>query len=105
MPPRSVKRKRRILGFQRRVWWPKWTPASRSSRIETTDTCVPFGWIALLRRRRRGTWLCEPGTATRLEVPPGREYGRAILADAARTLLSWEGGPIAEHGTSRPRPW
>src|SRR5699024_6113131 len=25
-----------ILGFQRRVWWPKWTPASRSCFIETT---------------------------------------------------------------------
>src|SRR5580765_1065484 len=28
--------KRRIFGFQRRVWWPKWTPASSSSRMETT---------------------------------------------------------------------
>ena len=33
MPPRSPKMKRRIFGFQRRVWWPKWTPASRSSRM------------------------------------------------------------------------
>jgi hypothetical protein len=23
------------LGFQRRVWWPKWTPASSSCRMET----------------------------------------------------------------------
>jgi hypothetical protein len=28
----------RILGFQRRVWWPKWTPASSSWRIETDGT-------------------------------------------------------------------
>ena len=31
IPPRSPNMKRRILGFQRRVWWPKWTPASSSS--------------------------------------------------------------------------
>src|SRR5919106_1632244 len=31
IPPRSPWMKRRILGFQRRVWWPKWTPASSSS--------------------------------------------------------------------------
>src|SRR6186997_2916202 len=46
MPPRSVKMKRFIFGFQRRVWWPKWTPASRSSRIETTDNAVLLAvWI------------------------------------------------------------
>src|ERR1700730_3352393 len=28
--------KRRILGFQRRVWWPKWTPASSSSLTPTS---------------------------------------------------------------------
>src|SRR5688572_25709165 len=43
MPPRSVKMKRFIFGFQRRVWWPKWTPASRSSRMETTAKALgPF---------------------------------------------------------------
>src|SRR5205823_4317508 len=57
MPPRSVKMKRRILGFQRRVWWPKWTPASSSSRMETTDMCVPFGWSFLLRRGASGTGI------------------------------------------------
>src|SRR5919197_3134358 len=35
MPLRSPKMKRRILGFQRRVWWPKCTPASSSSLIPT----------------------------------------------------------------------
>ena len=30
MPLRSVKMKGRICGSQRRVWWPKWTPASSS---------------------------------------------------------------------------
>src|SRR4051794_33350318 len=36
MPLRSVKMKRFIFGFQRRVWCPKWTPLSRSWRIVTT---------------------------------------------------------------------
>src|ERR671920_241975 len=36
MPLRSVKMKRFILGFQRRVWCPKWTPLSRSWRMVTT---------------------------------------------------------------------
>src|SRR5687768_14357239 len=26
-----------ILGFHRLVWWPKWTPASRSSVINSVD--------------------------------------------------------------------
>ena len=26
-----------IFGFQRLVWWPKWTPASRSSVINSVD--------------------------------------------------------------------
>src|SRR2546423_4629477 len=73
MPPRSVKMKRRIFGFHRRVWWPKWTPASSSSPIETTDMmgCAPFvvedlvpaglGWNRLQGRHRHpgvsaGSW-------------------------------------------------
>ena len=43
MPPRSSKMKRFIFGFQRRVWWPKCTPASSSSFMETTATLRPFG--------------------------------------------------------------
>src|SRR5689334_10372269 len=40
MPLRSVKMKRFILGFQRRVWCPKWTPLSSSWRMVTTATVV-----------------------------------------------------------------
>src|SRR2546426_12785221 len=74
MPPRSVKMKRRIFGFQRRVWWPKWTPASSSSRIETTDIGIrsPF-WLILLLPVGPG-WNRHPsnaGTATQTD-PPGR---------------------------------
>ena len=38
IPLRSAKMNGFILGFQRRVWWPKWTPASSSWRIETDGT-------------------------------------------------------------------
>ncbi len=38
IPLRSAKMNGRILGFQRRVWWPKWTPASSSCRIEMDGT-------------------------------------------------------------------
>src|SRR5690242_5618879 len=65
MPPRSPKMKRFIFGFQRRVWWPKCTPASRSSRM-LTDTSDPFCWLTALRRRARvEPALRHAGTATR----------------------------------------
>src|SRR5271165_4245093 len=38
MPLRSPKMNLFIFGFQRRVWWPKWTPASSSCFIVTTAT-------------------------------------------------------------------
>src|SRR5919202_3169844 len=68
MPPRSVKMKRRILGFQRRVWWPKWTPASSSSRMETTDIDVPFWLLAVCRRGPGGT-----GVRRTPAPPPARD--------------------------------
>src|SRR5262245_43995445 len=83
MPPRSVKMKRFIFGFQRRVWWPKWTPASRSSRIETTDTCCPF-LLGLAVRAPAG----PGGTGVRPDVgtptpawPPGSGTSPGMLAD------------------------
>src|SRR5579862_3307657 len=41
MPFRSPKMYSFIFGFQRRVWWPKWTPASRSSFIVISTANVP----------------------------------------------------------------
>src|SRR5436309_3180587 len=79
MPPRSAKMKRRILGFQRRVWWPKWTAASSSSRMETVKLVVAIekapsiGWVTYAGRGRgapliaRGTraTACPPGSGNR----------------------------------------
>src|SRR5829696_835622 len=59
--------KRRILGFQRRVWWPKWTPASSSSLMpisvakEVAPLCVgvpPAGGL----RTRAGSARAGPRT-------------------------------------------
>src|ERR671928_229383 len=81
MPPRSVKMKRRILGFQRRVWWPKWTPASRSSRIETTGTDRPLS-VGLVAAGGGGgdRRFARAGTATRLIRRVGCE-NRGMVAD------------------------
>src|SRR5881227_2070662 len=80
MPPRSVKMKRRILGFQRRVWWPKWTPASRSSRIETTDIGIssPFWLLSLLPTGLAGTGI------RRTPAPPPRLLRRVGGAGVRR---------------------
>src|SRR3954451_14104014 len=73
MPPRSVKMKRFIFGFQRRVWWPKWTPASSSSFMETTGMRAPFSVsIAILRRASRGSRRRTRGHRPRKGAPPGR---------------------------------
>src|SRR5687767_8062407 len=36
-----------IFGFQRRVWWPKWTPASRSWRMVKVG--IAMGGLSFLR--------------------------------------------------------
>src|SRR5438128_1488726 len=87
MPPRSVKMKRRILGFQRRVWWPKWTPASSSSRMETTDISIPFGWRVCCRRGPDGTGVRRtpaPPPVLRRRVGIGKPVNRSggLLAGA-----------------------
>ena len=70
MPPRSPKMKRRIFGFQRRVWWPKWTPASSSSLMPTSGHgaaplcdwwCSPRRGIARTRRSDAPGRAASPG--------------------------------------------
>src|ERR671915_2296857 len=52
--------KRFIFGFQRRVWWPKWTPASRSSLMETTDTGLPLSVVCTAPTGPGGTGRIGP---------------------------------------------
>ena len=42
-----------IFGFQRWVWWPKWTPASRSWRIEISGSAMGLLY-SFFRFCRRG---------------------------------------------------
>src|SRR5436190_1909153 len=112
MPPRSVKMKRFIFGFQRRVWWPKWTPASRSSFMETTGMGAPFfGWVALQpagSRRDRSTAGHRPprsfrrveGLERRNGSEKGLEIGRQrrlqVEALARERMLEAEPGGVQE---------
>src|SRR5262252_5874472 len=61
MPPRSVKMNRRIFGFQRRVWWPKWTPASSSCFMVTTATRLLRFSGLVLRPRTLGSLSVSDG--------------------------------------------
>src|SRR5512133_2503538 len=82
MPPRSPKMKRRIFGFQRRVWWPKWTPASRSSRI-VTAIGLPSWWLGV--RAPAGVWWnrrSDAGTATCPDRRVGDEKSLESVAAA-----------------------
>src|SRR3990170_1586142 len=61
MPERSPKRYGCIFGFHRRVWWPKCTPASRSSRRVTTGTAFLLP-VLFLRSVHPGPGLSDPGS-------------------------------------------
>src|SRR5215213_35890 len=83
-----------ILGFQRRVWWPKWTPASSSCRIEMAGTVVgPPGCI------RRGP-SSGAGRALAGPAPPRSERSACELRYA-----SWRHTPgeLGAPGSSRGR--
>src|SRR5215470_1409567 len=55
IPLRSPKMYSFILGFQRRVWWPKCTPASSSSFMVISTATVPPYWTAACGRSRGRT--------------------------------------------------
>src|SRR5207302_2786407 len=77
MPLRSPKMKRFIFGFQRRVWWPKWTPASNSSFIVTSTK------PGLLRQLSRMQGVGGTSTLAELEA-----RARALLAVLLALLLA-----------------
>src|SRR5260370_11628013 len=75
MPLRSPKMYSFIFGFHRRVWWPKWTPASRSSFIVISTANVPPQELA----------ACSYGAPAAAAERPlagflaGREFGKPAL--------------------------
>src|SRR5918995_3206482 len=91
MPPRSVKMKRRIFGFQRRVWWPKWTPASKSSRMLTTDMNPlsvggRFAGGPVWNRRRPRRRHRHP------DDPAGSEWQKRLHSSGKRTEPAYSEG-------------
>src|SRR4051794_6088121 len=69
--------KRRIFGFQRRVWWPKWTPASSSSRRSTWVSVAieaPWSCCAVVPVRR----LRGPGARCAGQDPRALRTGSEI---------------------------
>ena len=92
-----------IRGFQRRVWWPKWTPASRSWRM--VNIGHRHGNELLLRLSRRGGLIDlhatperssrgRPHPRVRFRAPyigRGAAFGKggfgALFADPARIAV------------------
>src|SRR5947207_12405418 len=74
MPLRSPKMYSFIFGFQRRVWWPKWTPASSNSFIVISTAKFPPNRIAVCGgdSRRHRTASCR--------LLAGRDLGRSACA-------------------------
>src|SRR4051794_27564687 len=100
MPPRSPWMKRRILGFQRRVWCPKCTPDSSSSLMPTSAMESPFGCELGTAPGGVGvgrTRLTAPGRAASLELPrwdrPGR-WWKMHPAVYASSLGPPRSGPV-----------
>ena len=83
--------KRFIFGFQRRVWWPKWTPASSSCFMVTTGAVVIMvvSFPTVRRSPRPAPPEGRPGWAT-------GELGR-------RRRAAWQAGGSGPEGQSRER--
>src|ERR1035438_10806114 len=83
MPPRSPWMKRRIFGFQRRVWWPKWTPPASSSAMPTAATGYSLFMYAI-EVRANGV---DPETVTTRSLlragPAPRPHGSKIRIETS----------------------
>src|ERR1700733_13410678 len=80
--------KRFIFGFHRRVWWPKWTPASRSCRMETTAINMFLQSVAPLPQRRPMAATVERAQVMVVGVAAHPLVGRTMLA-AQRAFRFW----------------
>src|SRR5580698_9069283 len=79
---RSPKMKGAIFGFQKRVWCPKWTPASSICRIDTLAMKTPC------RVEPPRVPIGNPGILESLgRRPKGQTRPEAYGSDWARTLI------------------
>ena len=108
IPLRSAKMKGFILGFQRRVWCPKWTPASSSWRIDDgghTDLLrflpprIPVGGRRPAGGLAAGSAPSRSGTDPRVCSVPA-DAGRAL----DRHGRAAAGGSVAQ-GSVGPGAW
>src|ERR671910_3592664 len=106
MPLRSLKMKRFIFGFHRRVWCPKWTPLSSSCFMVTT---------AMRRASFAGllppdlAWAGEPARPRLSRRPGGRRPGvrcrdRAVLSGLAGGTEEGRHLPTCERRTREVDP-
>ena len=95
---RSVKMKRRIFGFQRLVWRPKCTPASKSSRMLTT-ACGDSPSVRF--RSPAGSWNRRPSRRRHRHSrpPPGWSGKRRCIVAIRRPA------PILRPWRARLRHW
>src|SRR5262245_30887123 len=89
MPLRSVKMKGRMRGSQRRVWCPKWTPASSKSFIETTLAMACLAPQRFVLRHR------QPGVHSPRRARHARSGGVWILVPSCEYSPWGGGGPCA----------
>ena len=110
MPLRSVKMKRFIFGFQRRVWCPKWTPLSSSWRMVTTAMvgCSLWSLVVTLDRVAgvlapgRRPWWTRVKIGTREAAAPRRSRSeRAREVDRTRRSPS---ASVRPRCRARPTP-
>src|SRR5688572_17728838 len=97
MPLRSVKMKRFILGFQRRVWCPKWTPLSSSWRMVTTAMARPSGAhrrVHASRRTRLGARISVVGSDQQVGAPGVMSSPAPAPATWAETRTAAEIDPV-----------
>src|SRR5579885_720329 len=112
MPLRSVKMKVRMRGSQRRVWWPKWTPASSSSFIETgaaigkilLASFWPSATFVPGREPTRGQARPPGPVACVVRGAPGPDYSRSaqsvraaglVLPDVVQVFVEGAGEDVA----------
>src|SRR3954470_18691600 len=95
MPSRSPKMNRRIFGFQRRVWWPKCTPASSRSRRSTwMSVAIEAPWVGLCGCAR-------PAPSRTRRDAPGRTRGLSGRGRRGQERVSVEAmelHPLARDG-------
>src|SRR4029077_3389306 len=93
--------KRRMFGFQRRVWWPKWTPASSSSFRPASGMHFSLNSVAMRPAPLAGTQVLGPWAGS----GPLLDGGRSDLTGADCRAVGQEtpgtGGFRGRHGSVR----